>query len=202
MMDLSGCEDKYYEMNPNSDDMLPDGTYLRDNMIVLIEAFSQRNYIKVVPGPGYDKEPTPSQIFLARITNRWGSVSNLKVVGDQITFVATYEDGTKAKRKHSIHFAWLVKTHSIQDGDEALQSPNAELVRDYYAQKMPQTVYIPPSTANRVAIRQFTPGDKAINNLINYNRREMGLMELSDEEIAKRSLIQFGIGDPDPLFQP
>lgn len=100
--------DTDYMMNPETDDLLFDGCMLKNGMNVLIEAPHMRAAVR----SGYTVE---SEKRLAVERNRWAIVSELRVVGDQVAFIATYADGVKLKRTHSINEAWLVKIDSVPE---------------------------------------------------------------------------------------
>lgn len=102
--------DKYHRMIPKVEDLLFDGTKLRDGMVV------------VVAEQSYRMEITDSlrgeSLHLALLMNRWARISDvtLEFVGNEsVVFVATYDDGHKEKRRHPMDWAWLVKVDSISD---------------------------------------------------------------------------------------
>ena len=111
--------DKFYEMDPQFEDLLPDGTYLQDGMVVLVED----SFIRADPS-----NDNKYEIERARETNRWATVSHIKVMkrwehddmgrvlGESsplVSFVATYGDGTKKKRSYDASYAWIVKLDSM-----------------------------------------------------------------------------------------
>lgn len=106
---------KFYEMDPEVDDLLPDGTCLRDGMVVLIEDSLIRA----------DEERADSKWELARLreVNRWCEVSHVLITprhdGSRplIQFIGIYPDGTKRKRTYDSSYAWLVRLFSITDGE-------------------------------------------------------------------------------------
>lgn len=99
--------DKYYVMDPASEEILFDGTGLVDGMIVLIERTESREEIRDKMSPG--------QTDNARWNNRWAKISRVEVRGENVSFIATYEDHTVKKRVHNVHFPWLVKLYSLPD---------------------------------------------------------------------------------------
>lgn len=99
--------DKYYVMDPASEDILFDGTGLVDGMIVLIERTESREELR--------EKMTPGQIDNARWNNRWAKISRVEVRGENVSFFAVYEDHTVKKRVHNVHFPWLVKIASLPD---------------------------------------------------------------------------------------
>jgi hypothetical protein len=104
--------DKYYEMMPAFDDLLPSGRDLRDGMIVLIESPLSRADVDVSA-----EELTPSLKYVARVLNRWCTVSDIKfeMGGAILTFIGEYGDGVKVKRNHQAADAWIVKLDSLPD---------------------------------------------------------------------------------------
>lgn len=97
--------DKYYEMDPESEDLLDNGSLVIDGMKVLIEDPDFRQNI-------YDGM-TALEISNARMTNRWATVEKAKLLGDRLSFVGVYDDGIKRKVVREIALAWLVKKDSI-----------------------------------------------------------------------------------------
>jgi hypothetical protein len=102
---------KYFVMNPETDDLLPDGLHLRDGMKVLIENPGIR--FEVV---GWERGEKMDHLLK---WNRWCTVSHVATYpnsnGDYIHFVGTYDDGTK-RRLAALHSeAWYVKKDSIPD---------------------------------------------------------------------------------------
>lgn len=110
------CMPKFYKMNPETEDMLPNGTHLANGMKVLINDSSQRMRV----GDGMKDW----EIDRALTNNQWCTVSNVKVkyhgYESVVSFIGTYEDGTKRGRTNSTAYTWLVKLDSI--GDAMVQS--------------------------------------------------------------------------------
>lgn len=100
--------DKYFQMDPETDDLLPTGDKLEVGMVVLIEDYTKRI---AIPEGGVVTLNGVSQ-YLALESNRWCRISDVKVVGMSLSFVATYADGTKRKRFESVTNAWYVKKDS------------------------------------------------------------------------------------------
>lgn len=113
---VSEFVDKYYEMDPETEDVLDNGSLIADGMMVLIESPTSRETIK--------ENMTPFQISEARMSNRWCTVTGSKVVGyssgPMIEFVGIYEDGVKRKRATTVNLAWIVKKDSIPRIDELI----------------------------------------------------------------------------------
>ena len=103
---------KFYEMDPEVDDLVPDGTYLRHGMVVLIEDSMIRE----------DEQRAGDRWADARLreNNRWCEVTYLKVTprygetrSPLVEFIGVYPDGTKRKRAFDASFAWLVRRFSL-----------------------------------------------------------------------------------------
>lgn len=104
---------KFYEMDPQTDDLLPNGWRLKNGMVVLSEARLLREDV--------DKLSEDSSLYWwdkAKERNRWATVSDLSYQGDIVSFVATYADGTKRQRMYSCGYAWLVKLDSIPKDEQ------------------------------------------------------------------------------------
>lgn len=97
--------DKYYEMDPETEDLLDNGTLVVDGMEVLVESPSLREEI-------HDRM-SAADISKARMKNRWATVENSKIRDGILSFVALYEDGIKRKVVQQSDLAWLVKKDSI-----------------------------------------------------------------------------------------
>lgn len=107
---------KFYGMDPEVDDLLPDGTYLRNGMVVLVED----------PLIRADEERAGDRWERPRLLecNRWCEVSCLTVIprhgmgtsSPLVSFVGVYPDGTKRKRQYDASYAWLVRRFSIDYG--------------------------------------------------------------------------------------
>lgn len=112
--------DKFYEMDPEFEDLLSHGKHLQNGMIVLLEDSLMR------------EETTSRNDYAAermREVNRWCEVSQLEIIrrydyDDQmgsviaesaplISFIAIYSDGTKKKRRYDSSYAWIVKLDSV-----------------------------------------------------------------------------------------
>lgn len=110
---------KYYEMNPETDELVPNGHGLKEGMIVLFDNSDLRE----------DSRHTPSALletvlYSSREKNRWCSVTNLEYEGEQMSFIGVYEDGISRRREFDVKEAWLVKKDSIPS------NPLFELVLD------------------------------------------------------------------------
>jgi hypothetical protein len=117
---------KYYMLDPETEDLLFDGSKLRDGMVV------------VVADPAYRvpilEEMNDEALYLARMLNRFAKISNLvlQFLGDpdRVTFIATYDDGHKVKVTHPMEWAWIVKKNSVNPEAE---TPNAVMTPERWA---------------------------------------------------------------------
>jgi len=96
---------KYYQMDPETEDMLPNGGAIKNGMVVLIADPNNRFAVK----------ETDLDWEMDRILerNRWAKVSHVIGDGTTVVFIAEYEDGTKKQRMMGFKSAWLVKKASI-----------------------------------------------------------------------------------------
>lgn len=102
---------KYYEMDPETEDVLHNGNLLMNGMKVLIEDPSLRMRI-------HDRM-TEEETSKARMMNRWATVTEfrqtnaLKADAPMISFIALYEDGVKRRVDVLQAYAWIVRKDSI-----------------------------------------------------------------------------------------
>jgi len=115
---MSNFIQKFYEMDPKTEELLFDATYLRNGMKVLIESPD----LRANPRMGL----AGSELDRARTANRWCTVSFLKVGGEFVDFIATYDDGIKRKRTYPVGCAWIVKKDSLQ---KPIEEPDVENAR-------------------------------------------------------------------------
>lgn len=99
---------KYFVMDPETDDLLPNGAKLAPGMIVFCENHGVCTDISSGMENLEEKER-----FRARIYNRWCRVSDIANEDTEVQFVATYADGTKHTRAHSRRTGWYVRKDSI-----------------------------------------------------------------------------------------
>lgn len=103
--------DKFYAMDPDTDEFLPDGKHLKNGLCVLIEDSNKRASTNdMAQDWGWDR---------ALKENRWCTVTELKfLVSDtHIQFIGVYEDGTKRVRKHMMDEPWLAKISSENNAE-------------------------------------------------------------------------------------
>lgn len=114
--------DQYYMMDPEFEDLLADGTELRNGMVVLCEnPLWRKDMASAIERGGFAMRQ-------ALENNRWCQVTNLRVenrydtdretgevtrIYQVITFVGVYGDGVKIKRSFSPNASWIVKLDSI-----------------------------------------------------------------------------------------
>lgn len=103
--------DRFYIMNPETDELLIDGNELNNDMVVLIECNWMRPSLNHANrcDVGY---------WSARKYNRWCTVTQLRYVDLEtpdpiVVFIGVYSDGSKAKFEIPIDFAWYVRLNSM-----------------------------------------------------------------------------------------
>lgn len=104
---------KYYQMNPETEDVLFDGNALVNGMKVLIEDPEYRTTIPPNGFHGLNQEV----LNRARRWNRWLTVSDLRFdkTNRSVSFIGIYyPDGVKMKITALIDLAWLVKKETIK----------------------------------------------------------------------------------------
>jgi hypothetical protein len=123
---------RYYEMDPETEDVLHNGTLVIDGMKVLIEAVDLKVDIA--------EDMTEFANHTARKTNRWATVTESKIVdykdGPHLAFVGVYDDGVKRKISYPVDYAWFVKKDSIPRIDTLMnlegmlleEAPTAKMV--------------------------------------------------------------------------
>lgn len=96
---------KFYQMNPDEDELFLGSSRLENGMKVLCEKDSERMR---------PEEPlTDWQLAQALERNRWCVISDLQNISGKIRFVGVYEDGTKRIRAYQAEESWYVKKNSI-----------------------------------------------------------------------------------------
>jgi hypothetical protein len=104
---------EFYDMDPETEDLLDNGTLVVDGMRVLIE---NDNYRATV-----SEKSLQTTVASAKKGNRWCIVSSARIVreaDDQyLSFIGTYDDGTKRKWYISAREAWFVKKNTIPRAD-------------------------------------------------------------------------------------
>lgn len=100
---------KFYRMNPETDELLPNGRHLANGMRVLIENSSRRIDVS--------QDLADWEEERALKNNRWCTVEALEVIDAETSFIGVYDDGSKLMRLHPTFTAWLVKTDSIRSSE-------------------------------------------------------------------------------------
>lgn len=134
---MTNFVDKFYQMDPTTEDLLFEGRSLKNGMIVLIGDSGWREDVS--------GELDHQSLELARANNRWALVTNLHVRPSKISFVGLYDDGTKIRRDFQNDYPWLVKISTIvkepHEVEEEVSYPQVELPLDveYLQKKEPTT---------------------------------------------------------------
>lgn len=104
--------DKYYGMDPETEVLLFDGTKLEEGMVVLVESYLNRQSLNQVLTSAEARE-------FALIRNRWCMVSNILIDdnGQEMYFIATYQDGEQRKMSVPVKWAWLAKKDNLDESD-------------------------------------------------------------------------------------
>lgn len=145
--------EQFYEMNPDTEDILFDGTELRDGMVVLIENDSSRENLGTVSLSG------GAMLTKALVNNRWCTVSNIRIENSLVYFIAEYENGIKKKRWTSDTYAWYVKKDSIpKDKVEAPDKMRSEEAFGYVKSAFEE--------ARRILRNAFDPRTENVNALL------------------------------------
>lgn len=137
MLDMSQFVDKYFEMDPKTDDMIRKGTLLMEGMTVLLESSEWRIRLvqegqPVVLREGY------AETEQARRWNRWVTVEDLGWGGPDIcSFVGVYSDGTKKLIQVPENCAWYVKKSSIPDPEALALEEEAQAKADLQERGIP-----------------------------------------------------------------
>jgi hypothetical protein len=114
--DTSLMVPKHYLMNPETDEVVPNGFKLLNGMSVLIENPTSRVDPKAINGYG------DYNLTLER--NCWCEVSHLTIWNNErVTFVGIYENGVKIHRDEPVKAAWLVWIDSIPEYRDAASEP-------------------------------------------------------------------------------
>lgn len=107
---------QFYEMDPEFEDILYDGTELKNGMVVLIESYHGR-------AEQCSADSSPTLIAENKILNRWATVERVHFQHGNVHFVAVYGDGTKVKRNYLDALSWLVKKDSLPEPEEVDYAP-------------------------------------------------------------------------------
>lgn len=116
---------KFYAMDPETEDMIPNGRYLANGMRVLIADPDCRERPEEIVGTELDWRKYK---MLER--NRWCTVSHVDISSNDnrsVSFVAVYEDGSKHQYVMGISKAWLVKSDSIVESNQKAIEDHAKV---------------------------------------------------------------------------
>lgn len=109
-----GFVNRGYINDPETEELLFDGTYLRDGMRVLNGRTKNLQDLSWVGSDLCEDR--------AMENNRWCTISHVREERARdyhfISFFATYDDGVKIKRQHPIDNSWIVKKDSIPEDHE------------------------------------------------------------------------------------
>lgn len=110
---------KHYRLDIKTEDVLIDGTHLRNGMQVLVEEDQYRSEINTYSGrPNVYPGGLPSDAVTARANkyNRWCEISKLQITESNVKFIGYLEDEKKVGYllvfEHPIGDAWYVKNSS------------------------------------------------------------------------------------------
>jgi hypothetical protein len=111
---------RFFKMDPHTDDLLFDGSFLRNGMKVTVGDSSLRFEVT--------DAMDPYQLDQAEILNQWYTISYATIVngGKYVAFIATYEDGRKRKLTFPIGQPWLVKLDTMPNKIDAETVVNPE----------------------------------------------------------------------------
>lgn len=129
-----GYVSKYYEMDPETDDLIANGEQLENGMRVICEDPDPKNDLDTMQSG--DRQWWNIGITRERANrwNRWMTVSEV-IPGDEITeFVGVYDDGTKKKFNVASLVGWYVKKDSLETVRQA-EEAFAEIVREELDQR-------------------------------------------------------------------
>lgn len=101
-MDLSRFVDKYYEMDPKTDDLIPSGGRLAPGMRVLFENPNKRVLLEHIDHDGATMEK-------ALRWNRWATIVEVQIFDKAVTVAVVYDDGTKKLLLANVRDGWYVK---------------------------------------------------------------------------------------------
>lgn len=103
--EVAGMVDKWYEMDPETEGVLFDGTEIKIGMVILPENPDMRVDVR--------EEFSDKDLYRAHRTNRWFRVVRLQRVGSVVLLLAEYEDGMQTKLEIAITESWLFKLASV-----------------------------------------------------------------------------------------
>lgn len=119
---------KDYVMDPVYDDLLFDGTEIKEGMVILLadslhrpdptDTINRWNHTRMLEGARW------CTVLRVEITPRYAEDENGRVISSSplLQFLAEYPDGTKAKRTYCCSFAWYVKKFSIPQDEPSARA--------------------------------------------------------------------------------
>jgi hypothetical protein len=130
--------DKYYVMDAENEDLLFDGTKLRNGMEVLIEAPDFREDMM---------KPLNARAMNGALKyNRWSFVSELQVLPNAVSFIAIYDDGSKRKMDVPRYMAWFVKKHTMPPAEQGLGFETVPILPEFDpSETADMREYFPPN---------------------------------------------------------
>lgn len=107
------------------------GSRLKDGLRVLIlDQGSKLNLAKLMRENG----PHPADLQKALRYNRWCTINDVQYFSDQVTFLATYEDGTMMQMTMPQYMSWIVKKDST-DVHTKKRAAVEQLIKDMLLQQ-------------------------------------------------------------------
>jgi hypothetical protein len=182
--------DKYYVMDPETDDLISNADMLRNGMVVLIDNQNMR----------VDLDSRSEDVaYHARIKNRWCKIEDLTIYGydEHVRFTGVYFDGIKAQRSASTRDAWLVKKDSIPDEDD--YNSDEKLVPVYVLPPNQDKPWAPPGfepvTYNREFLESRAAKQMSFRAYLEGLRengpiKKVRLADLSEDDIAFLTAIE------------
>lgn len=157
---------KYYQMNPETEELLANGAYLQDGMTVLIEDPNKRVDLR------YADKLSDWEAERALVNNRWAVISNVGLFRNDVndlcvSFVATYEDSTQRHRKYHYSNPWLVKKGFVPDENKSYSHHQTAEVREIIYEAA-RSVW-PPSEAEGPQFDQYVKNatQRILDTLVN-----------------------------------
>jgi hypothetical protein len=101
---------QYYDMNPETEDLLPNGYHLELGMVILIENPNYRADLVDIPAMTASGNARMDRI---NQFNRWGTVEHISFNGDEVFVAVRYVDDTKRLLRVATIDGWFVKKDSV-----------------------------------------------------------------------------------------
>lgn len=126
--------EQFFEMDPATDDLIFDGTNLRNGMVVLIEDDSLRRAVSDISSL---RDRDRAQVLRYQ---RWAKVSCVSIDMQTTRFIATYADGSKRKIAIGTNNAWYVKKDSMTADEQVPGQVSIPVVDLSYGPTTPRDV--------------------------------------------------------------